>query len=159
MHASITLVHEQGICIQYYQISFGIILSLIAMTVVLPARLVQQLSPQSLGDATALIATAIASGLYLSNGTLWNKPDPYHHLWVERPTEALHDGSAVQQSRATRNIAQMLDETVSLRNHYRPNSLHIICKSVLILIETEKRRCNLLGLTIQDSRDFSGAVG
>jgi NADPH-ferrihemoprotein reductase len=51
-----------------------------------------------------------ASTAYMFQGRLWDKPDPHHYKWFERPQEQM-GGKAV--ARQTRNIKEKLDETVS----------------------------------------------
>ncbi|KAK2608764.1 hypothetical protein QQS21_002753 [Conoideocrella luteorostrata] len=67
----------------------------------------EQLIPRSAPDLVALIAACMVSAIYLLRGIVWDKPDPYHHVWFEKPTEKFH--AAVQPSRPeTRNIAEKL---------------------------------------------------
>ncbi|MCJ1433032.1 hypothetical protein MMC27_002391 [Xylographa pallens] len=58
-------------------------------------------------DAVFLSVAAAAFAGYLVKGTLWNKPDPYHRTWFERPQE---QDSARNLSQETRDIAQKLEE-------------------------------------------------
>jgi NADPH-ferrihemoprotein reductase len=46
---------------------------------------------------------------YATHGTFWDKPDPYHNKWFERPQAAI--ASLAAGSRSTRNIAEKLAET------------------------------------------------
>lgn len=46
---------------------------------------------------------------FLTRGSLWDKPDPHHYKWFERPQEAFLNGNVAQGQ--TRNIAQKLEET------------------------------------------------
>jgi len=61
-----------------------------------------------LDDVALLGLTVAASVGYLSKGRLWNKPDPYHHTWFERPQEK---DAARNAQKETRDIAQKLEET------------------------------------------------
>ncbi|KAL1875486.1 hypothetical protein VTK73DRAFT_10036 [Phialemonium thermophilum] len=72
-------------------------------------KLTELLLPATAGDIAALAAVGLVSTAYLLRGIAWDKPDPYRHLWYERPQ--LRDGFAVSQQRVTRNIAERLDET------------------------------------------------
>jgi hypothetical protein len=48
---------------------------------------------------------------FLSHGALWDKPDPLHHLWYERPQgDANQNGQMVAESR---DIAYKLAESVN----------------------------------------------
>lgn len=80
-----------------------------------PPHLLAQLSklppPQTVADIAALTAVAIASAAYLSHGIIWDKPDPFHHVWFERPQ--LREGGVPSKPQATRNIAQKMKEAVS----------------------------------------------
>ncbi|KAL2012346.1 hypothetical protein VTN00DRAFT_5064 [Thermoascus crustaceus] len=69
-------------------------------------RIVQPASP---ADAAALVVFILTVGSYLSRGITWDKPDPYRHLWYERPQ--LKDGAIAKARRETRNIAQKLEES------------------------------------------------
>ena len=60
-------------------------------------------------DYLALALLALGGAGFLTKGSLWDRPDPYHYKWFERPQEALLGGNAAQ--RETRNIAQKLEET------------------------------------------------
>src|ERR1700735_341640 len=60
-------------------------------------------------DIAILALLALGGASYLTRGSLWDKPDPYHYKWFERPQESLLDGNAAQCQ--TRNIAQKLEET------------------------------------------------
>ena len=64
-------------------------------------------SPSDLASVAFVGATLLT---YLSRGLLWDKPDPYRHVWFERPQ--FKDGAIIPQSQATRNIAKKLEETV-----------------------------------------------
>ncbi|KAH8812391.1 putative NADPH-cytochrome P450 reductase [Xylogone sp. PMI_703] len=57
-------------------------------------------------DLVALIVVLFLSVSYYLKGILWAKPDPYHHLWFEKP-QGLGVGS---QKRATRDIAEKLQQ-------------------------------------------------
>jgi NADPH-ferrihemoprotein reductase len=48
---------------------------------------------------------------YCLRGVVWNKPDPYHHMWFEKPQA----GSIGAKSEATRDIGQKLEQTVSTK--------------------------------------------
>jgi NADPH-ferrihemoprotein reductase len=60
-------------------------------------------------DMAVLALLALGGAGYLTRGSLWDKPDPYHYKWFERPQElALSDR---RRKTETRNIAQKLQET------------------------------------------------
>lgn len=59
-------------------------------------------------DYFALAILALSGVAFLTKGSLWDKPDPYHYKWFERPQQALQGSIAQLQ---TRNIAQKLEET------------------------------------------------
>ncbi|KAK5058542.1 hypothetical protein LTR84_010805 [Exophiala bonariae] len=54
---------------------------------------------------TILLAVSIA---YFGRGIIWDKPDPYHQKWFERPQA---DFIGLNVTKTTRNIAQKLAET------------------------------------------------
>ncbi|KAJ5762286.1 uncharacterized protein N7511_005668 [Penicillium nucicola] len=80
----------------------------------IPPELLQELSkyatPTGIADYAALAVLGGVSAGYLSRGLLWDKPDPYHHLWFERP-QLKNGGQLGSASKETRNIAQKLEET------------------------------------------------
>lgn len=67
--------------------------------------------PKSVADiATILALVASTIGVVYRP---WDQPDPYEHLWFERPQLKKCRNNA--RVKATRNIAQKLDELVSMR--------------------------------------------
>jgi NADPH-ferrihemoprotein reductase len=69
-----------------------------------------QLSNNSGYDDYLVLGLLALGGVgFLTRGSVWDKPDPYHYKWFERPQEAFLNGNAAQYQ--TRNIAQKLDET------------------------------------------------
>lgn len=70
-------------------------------------RLLNGAGPEDLAMMAVLGA---ASTAYMSRGRLWDKPDPYHYKWFERPQEQMGGMAGAQQ---TRNIKEKLEETVS----------------------------------------------
>lgn len=70
-----------------------------------------RMAPNSFLDAAALAGVGLASGAYLVIDQIWGKPDPYNYIWYERPQQA--DGAA-QAAAVTRNIAERMEELVSL---------------------------------------------
>ncbi|CAM1501965.1 Fc.00g039490.m01.CDS01 [Cosmosporella sp. VM-42] len=72
-------------------------------------KLTQLPLPSSVADLAAIAAVGVASAAYLLRGIAWDRPDPYHHIWFERPT--LKDGATAGGAKATRNIAQKLEES------------------------------------------------
>jgi NADPH-ferrihemoprotein reductase len=63
----------------------------------------------SYDDFLVLVILLAGSIAYIGRGTLWDKPDPYHHKWFERPQASV--ASLVAASKSTRNIAEKLAET------------------------------------------------
>ncbi|KAI5200086.1 cytochrome P450 reductase 1 [Aureobasidium subglaciale] len=59
-------------------------------------------------DIAAMALVGAASAAYMFKGTLWDKPDPYHYKWFERPQELMGGRAGTQQ---TRNIAEKIEET------------------------------------------------
>jgi NADPH-ferrihemoprotein reductase len=68
------------------------------------------LRPTSVADIVALILFASATAAYLLRGIAWDRPDPYQHVYFERPQQQSGPGS--NQLQATRNIAEKLEESV-----------------------------------------------
>jgi NADPH-ferrihemoprotein reductase len=60
-------------------------------------------------DIAVLALLALGGAGYLTRGSLWDKPDPYHYKWFERPQESALNGRHIKKE--TRNIAQKLEET------------------------------------------------
>lgn len=69
----------------------------------------------SYDDVLVLILIILGSVGYLLRGIVWDKQDPYHHVWFERPQES--GASARQMKKRTRNIAEKLEEVVSSPPH------------------------------------------
>ncbi|OAP59763.1 NADPH-ferrihemoprotein reductase [Fonsecaea erecta] len=69
----------------------------------------RSLQPTSIADYVALVIAAVVVAGYLTRGTLWDKPDPYYHIYFERPQQ--QEGAANTQAQAQRNIAKKLSET------------------------------------------------
>ena len=67
------------------------------------------LQPKSVSDVTAITLFLALSTGYALKGKLWDKPDPHHHTWYERPQQ--QDATSVSQTKTTRNIAQKLEES------------------------------------------------
>lgn len=64
------------------------------------------LHPKSTVDVTALCVLLTATLAYLLHGTVWNKKDPFLHLYFERPQTQNGAGSAA--ARQNRNIASQM---------------------------------------------------
>ena len=72
-------------------------------------HLLEQLTQQAgYSDYAVLFFSLLALTGYVTNGKIWNKPDPYLYKFYERPQEALGQSA---RSKETRNIAQKLEET------------------------------------------------
>ncbi|KIX94670.1 uncharacterized protein Z520_09716 [Fonsecaea multimorphosa CBS 102226] len=69
----------------------------------------RSLQPTSIADYAALVIAAVIVAGYLTRGALWDKPDPYYHIYFERPQQ--RDGVVSSQTQAERNIAKKLSET------------------------------------------------
>ncbi|KAI1635817.1 hypothetical protein F4809DRAFT_612532 [Biscogniauxia mediterranea] len=54
------------------------------------------------------LCSSISSVAYLLRGIAWDKPDPYYHLFFERPR--LKGGFKSDRVQATRNIAEALEQ-------------------------------------------------
>lgn len=63
----------------------------------------------TLDDCIGLLVILVVTIAYLSHGYLWDKPDPYHHLWFEKPQARSVVNNLPAQ---TRNIATKLEERV-----------------------------------------------
>ena len=71
---------------------------------------VRQLTRTTAYDDIAVLALLVLGGAsYLTRGSLWDKPDPYHYKWFERPQESALNGRHTRKE--TRNVAQKLEET------------------------------------------------
>lgn len=74
--------------------------------ILLSPPLVHTFRPSSVIDGLAVIILLFAFISYHSRGYLWDKPDPYYHVYFQRPqvAEGYSDGNA----NSTRDIAQRL---------------------------------------------------
>ncbi|KAK9413791.1 putative NADPH--cytochrome P450 reductase [Seiridium unicorne] len=70
-------------------------------------NVLELLKPATYTDAAALAVFAAASAAYTLRKYTWDKPDPFQHIWYERPQASDGAGSA---ARTTRNIAERLEE-------------------------------------------------
>ena len=68
--------------------------------------------PSGYVDYASIGAFSLAVGTYLLKGKAWDKPDPYHQLWFEKPQ--VSDAAAGGKPKEARDIAQKLEETVRL---------------------------------------------
>jgi len=68
-------------------------------------RLLHGHGPEDIAMIAVLSAVSTA---YMFQGRLWDKPDPYHYKWFERPQEHMSSKKGAQQ---TRNIMEKLEET------------------------------------------------
>jgi len=75
-------------------------------------KLSQLAKPTSYADVVAFGLIALGSAGYLLRGIVWDKPDPYHHVWFERPQEK--DAASRNAKKETRNIAQKPEDLVCL---------------------------------------------
>lgn len=73
-------------------------------------RLLGQAAPSSFVDALALATISVALSAYALRGYAWDKPNPYQHLWFERPQATDVDGGSGKAT--TRNIAEKAEELV-----------------------------------------------
>ncbi|KAF2737839.1 cytochrome P450 reductase 2 [Polyplosphaeria fusca] len=68
----------------------------------------QALRPSSPADGVALILFLLSSFACLTRGRLWQKPNPFHHIYFERPQ--LQNGTTNSRAASTRNIAERLEK-------------------------------------------------
>ena len=75
---------------------------------ILASPAVQSAKPSSTSDSIAVLFFLLSALGYLTHGRIWDKPDPHHGIWFERPqlTDGASDGRVV----TTRDIAQRLSE-------------------------------------------------
>lgn len=85
-------------------------------------------------DDVAFLALAIFSGIFYTR-FIKDKPDPYHHVWFEKPQATDSNGKGAE----TRDIGQKLEESVS-RGTYSSTCL---ANSMI-----EERPCCILGLSV-----------
>lgn len=76
---------------------------------VFPQPLQQLLTNPDVDDLVVLAILLAGSIAYIGRGILWDKPDPYHFTWFERPQAGFAGSTAT--SKSTRNAAQRLAET------------------------------------------------
>ncbi|KAI4726728.1 cytochrome P450 reductase 1 [Aureobasidium sp. EXF-10728] len=65
--------------------------------------------PSGYADYAAIAAFSFAWGTYLLKGKAWDRPDPYHHVWFEKPQIA--DTAASDRVKETRDISKKLEDT------------------------------------------------
>ncbi|KAK7899728.1 hypothetical protein LTR67_003473 [Exophiala xenobiotica] len=74
-----------------------------------PLLIRQLIASPTYDDLLVLVILLLGGLAYATHGTFWDKPDPYHNKWFERPQAAI--ASLAAGSRSTRNIAEKLAET------------------------------------------------
>lgn len=75
---------------------------------ILASPAVQGAKPSSTADGVAVLLFLLSALGYLTRGRVWDKPDPHHGIWFERPQ--LADGASSGKVAATRDVAQKLAE-------------------------------------------------
>ncbi|KAL6706844.1 hypothetical protein ACN47E_004987 [Coniothyrium glycines] len=68
----------------------------------------QNVKPSSTADGVAVLLFLLASFGYITRGRLWDKADPNHYVYFERPQ--VSGGSSGSSAAATRDISQRLAE-------------------------------------------------
>lgn len=103
IHSSKKLFHSSPITMAASFLSSPIINSTLA-------NALQKVTRTATYDDIAVLALLILGGSgYLTRGSIWDKPDPYHYKWFERPQESALDGRHIKKD--NRNIAQKLEDT------------------------------------------------
>ncbi|KAK5265710.1 hypothetical protein LTR99_008848 [Exophiala xenobiotica] len=74
-----------------------------------PLLIRQLIASPTYDDLLVLVILLLGGLAYATHGTFWDKPDPYHNNWFERPQATI--ASLAASSRSTRNIAEKLAET------------------------------------------------
>jgi NADPH-ferrihemoprotein reductase len=67
--------------------------------------------PKTYADVVVFFTTVVAFFAYLVRHQTWDKPDPYYHLWFEKPQ--LKNGGTRAAAKQTRNIAHKMEDLVS----------------------------------------------
>lgn len=75
---------------------------------ILASPVLQSATPSSPADGVAVFLFLLSALGYLTHGRVWDKPDPHHGIWFEKPQ--LADGTSSGNVNATRDIAQKLAE-------------------------------------------------
>lgn len=71
-------------------------------------RVLSSIKSVSAVDIIALAIAALIAGAYFLRGIAWDKPDPYFHIYFERPQE--DNGGGNSEGLIQRNIARKLEE-------------------------------------------------
>lgn len=75
---------------------------------ILASPAVQSAKPSSAADGIAVFFFLLSALGYLTHGRVWDKPDPHHSIWFDKPQ--LADGASSGKVTATRDVAQKLAE-------------------------------------------------
>ena len=75
---------------------------------ILASPALQSAKPSSTADGVAILIFWLSTFGYLTRGRVWDKPDPHHGVWFERPQ--LEDGASSGRTAATRDVARKLIE-------------------------------------------------
>lgn len=76
---------------------------------ILASPAVQSAKPSSTTDGLAVFLFLLSALGYLTHGRVWDRPDPHHGIWFEKPQ--LADGTSSGRVAATRDVAQKLAES------------------------------------------------
>ena len=74
----------------------------------IPIEIFEPIRNASVDDFTALALIAFLMLIFLSRGILWDKADPFHYIWFEKP----QDITSSTRTQGTRDIALKLAESV-----------------------------------------------
>lgn len=110
--------------------------------------------PQTQGDIAACLALAIALGFWLRKP--WDLPDPYQHVYYEKPQ--LKNGGGNGRAAETRNIAKKLKESVR-DNCVLTNPGMLRYKTLTKIYHIEQRLGRFLGLAVRYCRGVRKSPG
>ncbi|KAF3005880.1 hypothetical protein E8E13_009258 [Curvularia kusanoi] len=75
---------------------------------ILASPAVQSAKPSTTADGVAVVLFLLSALGYITRGRIWDKPDPHHGIWFERPQ--LQDGASSGRTATTRDVSQKLSE-------------------------------------------------
>lgn len=102
-----------------------------------PFTSVESILQHTQKDDIAFLAFIILSGIFY-NLYIKERPDPYHHIWFEKPQQT--DANA--KGADTRDIGVKLEESVSLEDSSFERNL---------TVAIEERSRHILGLSVRNS--------
>ena len=95
-------------------------------------------------DDFAFLGVFVFLSLYYAlRGVVWEKSDPYYHLWFEKP-----QGDGAVKEANTRDIGKKLEQMVSVKPFMSLRSPKVPTRMLIYVYQTEQESGHILGFSI-----------